>query len=795
MNKLQIFENYVFLTLAVLSLILLFFTTNARLQFPYDGIAWSQVTGYVEWVDPLVPHANIIKFGDVILRVDEISIKDVHPLYSDKQIGDQVKFDIIRGETNYSTEIKLAAPSLQKKILRLLPVFVAVIFLGIGVYAYAYQSTLITSKLFYLVCLASSVLLLSGSISAFAPNWALFIFGFILWWLPPLLIHLHLCFPVMMLPSKRWERLVLVLYFSAFLGSLSYPIFPTLLDLSASPFIYSIRRLWLVFSVLIVVFLVRSALKKQSSIDVSKKVSWITISSVLALAPFLLLSLIPDALHIRSILPYDLSITFLGVIPLSYGYGILRYRFIYLDKYVNRVFVSVLVTTSLLLVWLLLYSIIVALIPTEIHRQTLPGFLAILFLAVIFSPLYSWIRKFINHFFYGDWYTYQTAIKRVSKTLSTRGADQHVVEALVNDIQKTVQLECTCLLTSQEPGKVRIVTTKDAQCPIYCKDLAQVTPKLNKDGVDKFFYKRINDEPIQFPNDITSTLVTEDEKALLGCSKVKLCLPLSTNGSKISHLLLLGPRWGGDINEEDIEILSSIVPQANILLENMWLIEELREQLKNRERIHQKILDAREQERKRLARELHDNIIQSIIGINYELSGTIRRLDINTKGEFDQTKSKLKSVVNDVRKICIDLRPPSLDNWSAASIVKAIIRDKKKNSPYEIHISIEGDENQELGEEQLLCLFRLLQEALSNIDKHADACKVWISLVITPSEIALTIEDNGVGFVVPKNFHQLASQGHLGLLGIKERVELLDGILTIYSMPGQGSQIFVSLPC
>lgn len=211
--------------------------------------------------------------------------------------------------------------------------------------------------------------------------------------------------------------------------------------------------------------------------------------------------------------------------------------------------------------------------------------------------------------------------------------------------------------------------------------------------------------------------------------------------------------------------------------------------------LHQHILSARQAERKQVARELHDQIIQALIGLNYHLSDIRARPGPDINAQLTQLQSELRGVVSHVRDICANLRPPPLDLVGLIASIRSWAHDLEQSSPFRIALRIDGDVQQHIHPETALCLLRVLQESLINAQKHAHARRVNVQLRIRPNDMVLTVRDDGAGFVVPDALEQEIERQHFGLVGMRERVELVGGRLRITSTPGRGTSIHAQVPC
>lgn len=207
--------------------------------------------------------------------------------------------------------------------------------------------------------------------------------------------------------------------------------------------------------------------------------------------------------------------------------------------------------------------------------------------------------------------------------------------------------------------------------------------------------------------------------------------------------------------------------------------------------IRSRLIESIEKERLRLAQELHDIPIQDLYGLIYQLDD----LQDNDGGKsLDEFKHTLYKVVNSLRTTCRELRPPSLSPFG----LEVAIRDHvekfcDKNPTIEAHLDLMPDK-QVLSDSLRLSLFRIYQQAIHNVARHAEATEVHIRFRWDDEMIILEIEDNGKGFEVPQQWSDLAREERFGLLGIAERAESAGGKLEILSALGSGTRIRTLIP-
>lgn len=236
---------------------------------------------------------------------------------------------------------------------------------------------------------------------------------------------------------------------------------------------------------------------------------------------------------------------------------------------------------------------------------------------------------------------------------------------------------------------------------------------------------------------------------------------------------------------------------------NRALIDQLSQQVRALDQANLALQDAqrrlltqREEERKHLARELHDQVIQDLLSINYQLESLAAEQhgEYALEQEITDIRSSIRALIDELRRICGSLRPPTIDSLGLGAALQSHIRDwsGRTGIPVTLHLDpLLG----RLPEPIELSLFRIVQEGLSNVRKHAGASAVEISLVNTsPRTLMLSIADNGKG--LPEGFDLAAclSQGHYGLLGISERVALLSGRLSLQNRAGGGVLLHVEIP-
>lgn len=208
------------------------------------------------------------------------------------------------------------------------------------------------------------------------------------------------------------------------------------------------------------------------------------------------------------------------------------------------------------------------------------------------------------------------------------------------------------------------------------------------------------------------------------------------------------------------------------------------------------VLQAQEEERKRLARELHDDTSQQILLLTHGVDNLASMADSCSRDELRNELEKLyelsKQTYQGVKRYAQALRPGILDDLGLVPAIKWLAQEVTKLTGVKVEGSIGTIPS--LPPETQLVLFRIVQEALNNVQRHSGASKAIITVDCQGSEVTVTISDNGRGFELPRQLSDFAAQGKLGLTGMAERVRLVGGELEVTSGLGKGTKLIVRAP-
>jgi signal transduction histidine kinase len=221
-------------------------------------------------------------------------------------------------------------------------------------------------------------------------------------------------------------------------------------------------------------------------------------------------------------------------------------------------------------------------------------------------------------------------------------------------------------------------------------------------------------------------------------------------------------------------------------------MEELREKEAIRDRLLERVISVQEEERERIARELHDETgqILTVLMVDVELLKTESGLH-STKFEerLEEISSLLSKTMEDIHSLSLDLHPKILNEFGLAPAIKWYAKNHLER--WGIDFSIVGDDlDCSLSPKEEICLFRITQEAITNVIRHAQAGQVDIEIGSDEGSIYLSVQDDGSGFNVDSQY----GESCLGLESMAERVNFLGGQIDISSEIGKGTEVFVNIP-
>jgi signal transduction histidine kinase len=206
------------------------------------------------------------------------------------------------------------------------------------------------------------------------------------------------------------------------------------------------------------------------------------------------------------------------------------------------------------------------------------------------------------------------------------------------------------------------------------------------------------------------------------------------------------------------------------------------------------ITRSQEEERKRIARELHDDTVQSLIAVGQRLEllkGSLNDPE-RARGRLAEVRAMVTGAIASVRQFSRDLRPLALEDLGLAAAMQYLASQLAQSEGIDVNLEVEGG-IEDLSIDMEVAIYRILQECLNNVRKHAEATQVNVLAQFTPRHVKLTVSDDGIGFEMPEAITDFASKGSFGVMGLYERAQLFGGDAEIISSPGQGTTVKITM--
>lgn len=277
------------------------------------------------------------------------------------------------------------------------------------------------------------------------------------------------------------------------------------------------------------------------------------------------------------------------------------------------------------------------------------------------------------------------------------------------------------------------------------------------------------------------------------------CLPLLAQGRAIGFVELAKLAGKPPFSQSDMELLAVLCGQMAVAIVNAQLFDSVKDQQLQVQLQHvlAQVVAAQEQKRRRLSLELHDSPTQWVTAALYGVETCEAYI---RKSNFDKAQAELVNVqqlleqsIDELRKVAADLHPPTLEKEGLVLALRHYIAKYERSSGIECPLYVDGRPIR-LPLELEMAVYRIVQEALTNIRKHANASTADIHLKFCSDKLTVDVTDNGKGFELYKTLQSTSIGTHLGLQGMKERAKMVGGTLSINTSPGKGTTIGLTVP-
>jgi len=571
----------------------------------------------------------------------------------------------------------------------------------------------------------------------------------------PLFLHYHITFPVRLGAGRRRRRALGALYGLGLLAAAVSLPRPEPWTSPAVFYIFAVAALALGIIGFVYV--------RRASPEDRRRLRVVIAGTFLGLAPPLLGFVLPTfVVGYTPDVPRWLVSLFLGIVPISYLYATAHHNLFGIDRLLNRTLIYAILSLGLFVLYVgplaLLFRYLPGAVSEAALAQALLVTLVTLLVGLTFDRLRTLVQKWVDTLFYGGWYDYPGVVETVSDALARSLEREQLAHVLGCQVPRLMQLA----------GAQLVIGERDASptcAPGDESDVGEVAPAAA-------------------PGPVRS-----------------LSFPLTFDG-QVRGRWIVGPRRDGeDFSPADRRILHTLARQAELTLNKVLLVERLRRRVDEIRAVQQQLLRSREEERARLARDLHDGPIQALVGLNLALGLLTDAWDDgaaragSTAEAMGAMRAEVRGLLAELRLVCAELRPPMLDTLGLGAAVRALVEEWSAQHGVAVDLDLPADAAvRSLPEDVAVNLYRVVQEALANVARHAAAHRVTVCLTRQNPGLTLTVRDDGQGFCVPDDLHRLVAQGHFGLVGLGERVELIGGRWVVESAPGKGTLLLLVWP-
>jgi len=239
---------------------------------------------------------------------------------------------------------------------------------------------------------------------------------------------------------------------------------------------------------------------------------------------------------------------------------------------------------------------------------------------------------------------------------------------------------------------------------------------------------------------------------------------------------------------------------AAVTLELQWRDRQRQvsvEREKERQLYMSQIFKAQEDERRRIAQELHDDTMQELLVIANRaqtlVSGDGNETTLEMRERAEWIRDAILQVLENIRRLSLDLRPSMLDNIGLLPALRWLVDRLNQEGEIDTKVVVHGV-RKKLRPETEVTIFRIVQEALNNVRRHSKATKAMVTLKFNSESLEIMVQDNGEGFPLNETIRNLTSEGKLGLIGMQQRAQLINSTFNIYSRPGEGTLVSIKIP-
>ena len=582
------------LTLGAVTLGWINFQKEHQVEIPYDGAWWVERGGHLfaDRLDPNGPASRAgVRRGDSISSINGRNVTSeaglMRQLYY-SGVWSKATYSLVRNSVPVDVEVVLApAERSLNDWLRL----IALIYLGIGLYVLMRRWTAIGSTHFYIFCLVSFIFYsfkYTGKFNEF--DWIIYWGNVVAWLLQPaLFLHFVLTFPERRGVVRKHRWFPIVVYIPAALLLIAHV---TILQfLKASEHLrWNIDRVQMLY--LAVYFVIAAGVlfhsyQRASTAILRQQLKWITRGTVLAIAPFTLLYVLP---YLAGALPSEImkvSVLSLGLLPLTFGYAIFRYRLMDVDLIFKRGMAYTLAAATVLSLYFLLVAGVAELVHTRVPSSGPVGLtLAIIVTALLFDPVRNWIQDKLDQFFYRTRYDYRRTLIEFGRELSSETHLDKMLSSVVDRLARTLLVDRIAVFVAGADSSQFEIAKSFGLAHLGKLDFSFLAKPRAEDAAGHIFFENTHQLPRETP-EAQETIRRLDLHYYIPCRSQQSTIAVVGLGKTVQ---------GDFLSSEDVELLETLAGYIGIAIQNARLYASLEQKVAEYERL----------------KDFNENIVESI---------------------------------------------------------------------------------------------------------------------------------------------------------------------------------------
>ncbi len=434
-------------------------------------------------------------------------------------------------------------------------------------------------------------------------------------------------------------------------------------------------------------------------------------------------------------------------------------------------------------------------IDVEASAVTVAAFLGgITLIGTALQPLRTMTRDWVERLFFRETYEYRKFLVGFTRRLSNVLDLGELAETMLQSVARAMRTSgAYLLLPDMESGDfipqfVQPKTAAQSMAEVRFKKDNPIVTWLARGG--KAMRRELIDTSPEFKS------LPQQERDDLNALDAELLFPLRSKGKLVGILGVGRKRTKALYSQDEMDLLMTMATEAAIAIENAGILDNLKRQQLRVAQLLAETVQAQEEERKRVSVELHDSVAQWLVGASYTIQSIPHLLpEANgeqARRELAEIEKTIDQSIRELRRVMSDLHPPALEELGLVNALRQIV-EKLGRDGITAHFQIQGVPPS-LPPSIEISIYRIVQEALSNIRKHSGATEVEAWLEFGPESISVEVHDNGKGFDLPKTVASEVAVHHMGLMGMKQRAETFGGTLRIDTGPGKGTTISLTVP-